>query len=66
MYRDDQEGEIPEVSKSNIHGYIHGKWQTKFTTPEVLKKIRKTSIILCNQTRVHLTISKVPLQPLRC
>jgi hypothetical protein len=46
MYRDDQEGEIPEVSKSNIHGYIHGKWQTKFTTPEVLKKIRKTSIIL--------------------
>jgi len=38
--RDDRKCEMPEASKPNIHGYIHGKWQIGQATPEVLKKIR--------------------------
>jgi hypothetical protein len=31
---------MPEASKSNIHGYIHGKMPFAMPTPEGLKKFR--------------------------
>ena len=32
---------MPEASKSNNHGFIHGRYAGKPTTPEVLKSIKQ-------------------------